>query len=440
MRPVLFRIPGLDVPIFAYGFMIMVGFLLGIFIAARRARRVGMDPNHILDLGIYLVVFGILGARVFFIIQFRDKFGFDIFNVFDGDLSPAGVIAGAGLGVLLYLCRGRLRFLKRLSGNTPNVKAFFAGVAILLALTLGRAAHVAFTPSATRIVAAVQPRADFYPESLRAELVNESDGRVWRVSGRVRLPGETFGKEKVHAYEFVPAYDRTGPNGFTLDGAREWLLQRGVVYHELRPAYDLMVFEIWRGGLVYYGGVIGAVAAAVFFAYRRKLGFWRLADLCAPGAAVGLAAGRIGCFLNGCCWGKVAQGFPFAISFPPRSPAFNQHMEAGKLTATAARSLPVYPTQLAESLAAVLMALAVWAFGRSRLKRREGEELLLLGMMYPWVRFAIEMYRGDNEPSYLFGALTVSQSVGMFVFLGCLALFVFRRIRAASSTRAGTGG
>jgi phosphatidylglycerol:prolipoprotein diacylglycerol transferase len=190
-----------------------------------------------------------------------------------------------------------------------------------------------------------------------------------------------------------------------------------------------MVFEIWKGGLVYYGGVIGAIAAALFFAYRRKVRFWQLADLCAPSVAVGLACGRIGCFLNGCCWGKIAQTFPLAITFPVDSPAWTQHVDAGLIPKTAAHSLPVYPTQLMHHTAAIALAVIVWLYGRSRLKRSQGEEILLLGMLYPWARFIVEFYRGDHEIRYLFGSLTISQSVGLFVFAFCLIVFLVRRFK-----------
>lgn len=429
MRPVLFEIPGLNIPIFAYGFMIMVGFLVGIFIATRRAKKAGTDPNNILDLGIYLVVFGVLGARLFFVIQFRNKFGFQILNIFDGNLSIIGILAGLALGAILYFYRKKLQFLKRFHNDTVNTKVFFAVLAIILAIIAGRAGYVAATPSSTKIVAVVQKRSDFYADSFRSELVSKYDKRVTRIVGRLLGSGESIGKEKVQAYVFLPAHDKTGRSGFTYEGAKDWLLQHSVVYEELRPAYDLMLFEIWKGGLVYYGGVIGAVAAALLFAFRRKVSFWGLADICAPSIAAGLACGRIGCFLNGCCWGKIAETFPLSLTFPPGSPAFNQHLSMGEITAAAECSLPVYPTQLAAALFAIGLAVVVWLFGRSRLKRRMGEEILLLGMLYPWIRFVLEAYRGDNEPSYLFGSLTISQSVGLFVFAGCLGVFVLRRLK-----------
>jgi phosphatidylglycerol:prolipoprotein diacylglycerol transferase len=243
----------------------------------------------------------------------------------------------------------------------------------------------------------------------------------------VSLEGKLLGKPDIHSYEFKSVQEKTGLAGFTYNGARKWLEEHSVDYMELRPAYDLMLFEIWKGGLVYYGGVLGAVIAAVFFALRRKIHFWKLGDICAPSVAVGLAMGRIGCFLNGCCWGKVAEDFPCAITFPKGSPAFQEYPDLTAMAAGHYHSLPVYPTQLMHHFLALTLAVIIWLFGKSRFKRNHGEEILLFGILYPWARFAVEFYRGDHKEHYLFNTLTISQSVGIFVFVACLVIFILRR-------------
>jgi prolipoprotein diacylglyceryl transferase len=434
VRSVLFTIPGLGIPIFAYGFMIMVGFLAGIFIATRRARRAGMDPNYILDLGIYLVIFGVLGARLFFILQFHEKFNLRALNIFDGNLSIIGLLAGIALAVGLYLLRARINFLRRFRESTVNTRTFFTALALLAAIVLGRAFYIAFNPSSLKTVAVVNPSEDFFPGTFRREPVLRADRtldrRITKVLGRIRIEGGSFSEDGVYAYEFRPAAEAGSQHGFTVEEAEREVEEReGARPLEIRPAYDLMLFEIWKGGLVYYGGVIGAIAAALFFAHKRGIRFWQLADICAPSVAIGLACGRIGCFLNGCCWGKVAEGFPLAITFPPGSPAFEDHVALKLIAEDAAHSLPVYPTQLMHCSAAVAIALLVWLFGRSRLKRANGEEILLLGLLYPVARFIVEFYRGDHKEFYLFGSLTISQSVGVFVFIAILVIFALRRAK-----------
>lgn len=79
--------------------------------------------------------------------------------------------------------------------------------------------------------------------------------------------------------------------------------------------FDLIA--IWRGGLVFYGGLIAAVVGLLIYVRKKKLPTWRLADAAAPAIMIGLAFGRIGCFLNGCCWGAVCDAeFPLAVQFP----------------------------------------------------------------------------------------------------------------------------
>jgi phosphatidylglycerol:prolipoprotein diacylglycerol transferase len=74
---------------------------------------------------------------------------------------------------------------------------------------------------------------------------------------------------------------------------------------------------IWRGGLVFYGGLIAGIVGLTTYVRVRRIPMWRLADAAAPAIMVGLAFGRIGCFLNGCCWGDVCEpDYPLAVRFP----------------------------------------------------------------------------------------------------------------------------
>jgi len=75
------------------------------------------------------------------------------------------------------------------------------------------------------------------------------------------------------------------------------------------------IFMVQRGGLVFYGGLIGASLATVLYAYKNKLSLWRFADTLAPSIALGYVPGRIGCLMNGCCYGK-ATDVPWGIHFP----------------------------------------------------------------------------------------------------------------------------
>src|SRR5271157_1352093 len=113
----------------------------------------------------------------------------------------------------------------------------------------------------------------------------------------------------------------------------------------------LEVFAIWRGGLVFYGGLAGAALAFVLYARARKLAFWKLADILAPSIALGYVFGRIGCLLNGCCYGRACH-LPWAIRFPGGN-------------AANAPTFPVHPTQLYEAFLNLgLFAALAWFHGR----------------------------------------------------------------------------
>ncbi len=96
-------------------------------------------------------------------------------------------------------------------------------------------------------------------------------------------------------------------------------------------------FMIWQGGLVFYGsaigGVLGYALAYVFVLRRHGLSTWRLADVIAPSVAVGLCLGRVGCLLNGCCYGNVACADCPKIEFPLSSPARFSLVDRGLQTA-----------------------------------------------------------------------------------------------------------
>lgn len=90
------------------------------------------------------------------------------------------------------------------------------------------------------------------------------------------------------------------------------------------------IARVWEGGLVIYGAVFGGVGAFIWFVWRRGLPGWALADIMTPGAALGLAIGRVGCFLNGCCYGGPTD-VAWAVQFPEGTPPFERQVREGDL-------------------------------------------------------------------------------------------------------------
>jgi phosphatidylglycerol:prolipoprotein diacylglycerol transferase len=167
----------------------------------------------------------------------------------------------------------------------------------------------------------------------------------------------------------------------------------------LDGAHCFEVLKVWTGGLVFYGGFIGAVAASVYFCKKRGLNFFRIADTLVPSLALGQAFGRIGCLAAGCCWGK-ACSLPWGISLPARSMAWKGQLEAGLIDRWAETTVAIHPTQLYESSTAFLLFVALLLF--RPYKRFNGQMLLVYLFAYPLIRSIIEVFRGDKERGLLF--------------------------------------
>jgi phosphatidylglycerol---prolipoprotein diacylglyceryl transferase len=199
------------------------------------------------------------------------------------------------------------------------------------------------------------------------------------------------------------------------------------------------------GGMVFYGGMIFGVLAVVAYAACTCMSIGNLADACAPGLALGLAIGRIGCFMAGCCWGDVcitntqalaihdpsvlrqvrtipflsASGFPFAVRYPTDADATQQHRDLGLISKTATQSLPVHPVQLYETGCALLLCLYLLrAFKR---RQWEGHIIWQFILGYGVIRFSLEFLRADNPAA--FAGLTLSQLISLMMIAAAVAVF-----------------
>jgi phosphatidylglycerol:prolipoprotein diacylglycerol transferase len=243
------------------------------------------------------------------------------------------------------------------------------------------------------------------------------------------------------------------------------------------------VFAVWEGGLEFYGGVILAIPAIILYLRHHKLPIRRYFDLLAIGLMLALAFGRIGCFLNGCCFGKPTQ-LPWAIRFPYGSFAYRSqvnpdphrnrpqpHLELpdeffgyydsnGKtfyglkpyqdLTQRQIdmvengkyRCLPVHPTQLYSSANAALLCLILYILWRrsqedsssGNTKKPFTEPGLVFSsafILYGIARFLIEFLRDDNP--FEVDSLTVSQLLSIAsIALGLVLIMILHRIKSKS--------
>lgn len=181
-------------------------------------------------------------------------------------------------------------------------------------------------------------------------------------------------------------------------------------------ARPMDILRVDQGGLMFYGGLILAVIVFFAWCFFKKERPLALADLLCVLVPLGHACGRIGCFFYGCCYGRLSSS-PLAVSFPSHSPAWYEQISAGLVTPSAARSLPVLPTQLSE--AAALLVLFAALLAAYRRWRRHTAGLYLVG--YGVLRFAMEYLRGD--PRAAVGPLSISQTISLAaVMLGAAFL------------------
>jgi len=198
-----------------------------------------------------------------------------------------------------------------------------------------------------------------------------------------------------------------------LIGARIWYV---VSYwrEEFANRPLLEAFMIQRGGLVFYGGLVGAFVTCYAFVQRHKLPPWKVADIMAPSILLGHAFGRIGCLMHGCCYGHACD-LPWAIHFP------GDHQTRGA---------GVHPTQIYESLLNLVISVAL---AKGFWKRRfDGQIFGLYLCSYAVLRSVVETFRGDYPVRYGAGLFTPAHLVSMVIFsLGVLLLVV--RSRAGAS-------
>ena len=147
-----------------------------------------------------------------------------------------------------------------------------------------------------------------------------------------------------------------------------------------KPAYyashPLEIFFIWQGGMSFHGGMLGVIASQWWYAFSRGKPFWQVMDFVAPCVPLGLAAGRVGNFINGELWGRAADpSLPWAMAFP-----------------TSGSMIPRHPSQVYQFLLeGVLLFILLWIYARKAPRRAQVSAVFLIG--YGIFRFIAEFFR-----------------------------------------------
>ncbi len=183
------------------------------------------------------------------------------------------------------------------------------------------------------------------------------------------------------------------------------------------------LLNLLRSGGVFYGGLIAAVAVALWYLRRHAMPMWTVTDVFAPGIALGHVIGRLGCFFAGCCYGRPTD-VPWAITF---------HNELAAQNVGTPLGIPIHPTQLYEAGAELLILLVLLATERKG-RPFPGRTFWGYMLMYGMSRFAIEFYR--NDPRGMVGAFSTSQFVAMLLIPLSIAMLIWlsRRTGPAPAT------
>ena len=178
-------------------------------------------------------------------------------------------------------------------------------------------------------------------------------------------------------------------------------------------------FRIWQGGLVFYGGLIGALVVTLLLLRARKLKMLPVLDVLTPSLALGQAFGRIGCYLHGCCYGvPVHAGAWYGCVFPANSGPYDPHALIPIPPGT-----PLWPTELVSSFDLFCIFIILSLFYRHQ--RRSGEVIALFLILCSVERFTVEFFRGDTR---LPGQLSEAQWISIGLFVAGAALMAYLKM------------
>jgi len=229
---------------------------------------------------------------------------------------------------------------------------------------------------------------------------------MWLGSRRLRhAPFLQANGNTIWSYQDVEEILFLGVMGVIVGGRLGYCLFYKPVYFASHP---LEIFAVWQGGMSFHGGMLGVIVAMVWFAYSRKRSFWEVADFVAPCVPTGLAAGRVGNFINGELWGRLADPtLPWAMVF------------------RGAGDLPRHPSQVYQFLLeGLLLFVLLWWYAKTTPKTGRVAAGFLVG--YGVFRFIAEFFR---EPDAYLGYLSLGMSMGQWLcvpmVLGGIGLWVW---------------
>lgn len=370
MHPEFFTIPGLGITVKTYGFCLMVGFLSAVWLAMRRAERVKASADRVLDVSFLALVFGVGGARIFYVIHYwksdfammPNKF-LAIIDIRQGGLEFLGGLLGAALAIFIYLAIKKESVRLYLDILAPGAMwglafgrlgCFFNGCCFGGPCPVDQHQHAQYAW-------AVQ-----FPYGSPAQ-VREWEDRL------VTVPAELINSRGVQSTLLFPTALSLSVEKREEPKRRVQFVAEALDKAKERGAPQEQVKQI--------ESELKSAKEALDLAYEK----YRLADL---------------------DW---AQQYPSRIN-PQRSMSVSELQDL----AAEARSLPVHPTQLYSAISAILLSGLLSAVFYQR--KRHGVVIGLLFVLYPISRVIIETIRADNPHDT--AGLTISQFVSAAMFVG----------------------
>jgi len=210
-------------------------------------------------------------------------------------------------------------------------------------------------------------------------------------------------------------------------GARAFYV---IHYQEVTDIWRALL--VWESGLVFHGGLVGAIIAITVYLRFCRAPWWKTFDVLAVFTPLGQAITRVGCFLNGCCHGTPTD-LPWGVRFPAGSDAYVYQFEHKIIDAFTPHTVPVHPAQLYMAVGLVAMFVVL----RIILDRKQTDGVVGLTYLafYGLLRFTVEFVRGDND-AVLMG-LTLYQVISVAlvaIAVGGLVVIRYRDRLSESST------
>ncbi len=324
----------------------------------------------------------------------------------DWSLGPLGDVPGFGFGiVLLAWCLfgafSLRRLLKSEGGFTSELKvaagywtAFAVGIVLIPSIVPPQITHLPVFGYGAMLVAGVL--ACGWTAARRAPLASADPTFAREIAVWIVLSG-VVGARLFHLVQYR---------------------ERVFAGCESVADYVKASVNLPDGGLVLYGGIILATITYFVMCRMNKVDPLKFGDAMIPAVFVGIAFGRLGCFLNGCCYGN-ACSLPWAVQFPKDSVPWNALVQRGFLMPDALQTMSLHPTQIYSSINGVVLAAIMIAYYRYR--KGDGSVIALAMMLYPISRISLEILRND-ELGQLGTGLTISQLVSLGVLLAGMLL------------------